>query len=359
MKKKIIEESTDLSKIVDAFSKIVKANSEKDLFGKPTWFLHSGILALDYIMSGIVDGTGGYPGGRVIEIHGPPSTGKSLLLSLAAASHQRNGGLVVIEDAEKRWDVDFATFHGVDASKTIPFTIDTIEEFCVKTIDLLHKSIDMGADAPRLLFLLDSVATLSTLKEVDDKGTKADQGRRAQRMKAAMRVLPSLIYQTQSILIATNHVTANVGVMYGPKTTTPTGSGIPFQASTRLEMFTAKQIKLANKNRPIGIVMRIRCTKNSITIPFGECAVSMYWATGVDKYSGLLDLAVDLDILTEDRKVYTYNTSYKSEVKFKGHEFKTIMENYPEILLDEKWTKPYFTKSTEVEEPIEYEESEI
>ncbi len=351
MKKKIIEDTSDLSKIVDAFSKVVKANLDKDLFGKPTWFLHSGVLALDYIMSSIVDGTGGYPGGRVIEIHGPPSTGKSLLLALAAASHQRTGGLVVIEDAEKRWDVDFAKFHGVDASKTIPFTIDTIEEFCIKTTDLLHKSIDMGAEAPKLLFLLDSVATLSTLKEVDDKGTKADQGRRAQRMKAAMRVLPSLIYQTQSILIATNHVTEKVGVMFGPKTTTTTGSGIPFQASTRLEMFTAKQIKLANKNRPIGIVMRIRCVKNSVTIPFGECAVNMYWANGVDKYSGLLALATDLDIFTEERKVYSYG-----EITFKEHEFKSIMQKYPEILLDEKWTKPYFSTRTNEEEPIEYEE---
>jgi recombination protein RecA len=337
MKKKEKELSQDLSleEIVKSLSKVIKSDVDPDIFGKPAWFLHSGAYSLDYILSGkVLDG--GYPGGTETEIFGPPSTGKSLLLALAAANIQKLGGLAVILDAENRWDADFAKFHGVDPSRTIPIPIDTVEDFAVKTADILDDVIKRGG--PKVLFILDSIAMLSTLKEVEDQGTKADQGRRAQRIRAAMRVLSGKIYEAQAIMIAANHTTEKTGVMFGDNRTTSGGSGYRYQSSCRLEMMPTKQIKIENKERPIGIVMHIKCAKSSVTIPFGECNLVMTWAKGVDPYSGLLDIALDIGVVS---KVGTRYTTGEGSL-FWANEFPKVCIEHPEILAHPAWVAPYF-----------------
>jgi recombination protein RecA len=321
---------------VKALSKVIKSDVDPDIFGKPTWFLHSGAYSLDYILSGKVVG-GGYPGGTEVEIFGPPSTGKTLLLSLAAANIQEMGGIVVILDVEKRWDMDFAKFHGVDPSKTIPLQVDTIEDFAVKTADLLDDLIKRGDSAPKTLFILDSIAALSTLKEMEDQGTKADQGRRAQRMRAAMRILPGKIYEAQAIMIAANHTTEKVGIMFGDNRTTSGGSGYRYQSSSRLEMSPIKQIKIPDKDRPVGIVMHVKCAKSSVTIPFGECDLLMTWAKGVDPYSGLLDIALDIGVVSKKGNRYVYK-----DKEFWAGAFSKVCKEDPDILLDKLWLEPYF-----------------
>lgn len=341
-----------MDQLAQALSKVIGAEKSPDIFGKPTWFLHSGAYALDYILSGKVDGTGGYPGGTEVEVYGPPSAGKTLLCDLAIANIQKLGGLAAILDVEKRFDMDFAKFHGVDPSRTMPVPIDTVEDFAVKTSDLLDSAIKLkksGVEVPKLLILLDSIGALSTLKEMDDQGTKADQGRRAQRLRAAMRVLPGKIYEAQAIMMATNHTTEKVGVMFGPKETTSGGSGYRYQASSRLEMFPTRQIKVAGKERPIGVVMNILCSKSSVTVPFGRCELAMTWARGVDKYSGLFNIAKDIEVIKPEGKQFVWG-----DEKFWGKDFRDICIAHPEILLDKLWTEPYF--KTGVEDEVNYSE---
>ncbi len=330
-----IKEEEDLQSIISGLKETLGSES-MDIYGKSNWYLHTGNLALDYIISGKVDGTGGYPSGKIVEIFGPSGTGKSLLLALAGANMQKIGGIFVLEDAEKRWDAEFASMHGVNANDVVSITVDTVEDFTVKTMELLERALKNNP-VPKLLIVVDSIAAMSTLKEIDDAGTKADQGRRAQRIHAAMRVLPGKVYEAEAIMLVTNHVVDNVGVMYGPKKITPGGSGMTFHSSTRIETKPTSMLVLEGKKRPIGVTMHAKCAKSSVTIPFGECMFDLTWAGGVSPYSGLLELMEDMDIIEEAGSWYKYKDN-----NFRGKEVDKFIQEHPEILKDPKWESPYF-----------------
>ncbi len=300
------------------------------------WFLHTGSLALDYAISLKIDGTGGYPGGCITELFGEPSTGKRLLLAVAAAKAQQADVLPIIADAEGRWDDEFAATHGVDVTKRRLFVPSTVEEFAVGS----HKQLKWcKANDIKVLLILDSLAILSTLKETDDMDEgemKMDQGRKAQRIRQAIRVLKSEIAETGSIMLVANHVIANPGSYVGK--TTPGGGGVPFQASVRIELLKAQPIELQGKNIPIGVTLHAKIAKNSIAPPFGECTVDTRWASGVDKYSGLIPIMEDLGILVRNGAWYTYGEG----LKFQSSGLAKFIEEHPEILQDVRWTKPYF-----------------
>ncbi len=318
--------------VVKSLKKILEAN--EDTFGKTPYYLHSGHYGLDYIISGIVNGSGGWPGGQVVEIFGPRSTGKTLLLIYAVKEMQRAGGTTMVADIEHRWNKDFVIKHGVDWDKLIGWSPPTVEGFTVQLMNALEELPDNG----KVLVTLDSLASLSLLKEIKDKGTKADQGRKAQRIRAAMRVLPSIMGQKGVILMVANHVTEKVGVMFGPTQTTPGGTGVPFQATVRIELLRAQPIKLEGKDRPIGVTLRVKCDKNSQTAPFGETTIDMLWSRGINSYSGLLNMAVDLEIVEQNGGWYIWN-----DQKCKGEkEIMELIRGNEEFLKDPKWTSPYF-----------------
>lgn len=300
----------------------------------PLWFLHTGNLALDYIVSGKIDGSGGYPS-ATIELFGSPSTGKSLLLAKAIAEMQHRGGVAVLADAEGRWDDDFAAVHGVDAAKLLKFYPETVEDFAVKSMLILSRL----AEKNKVLLVLDSLAILSTIKEVEDVeegDIKADQGRKAQKIKAAMRVLRKKLRKTGSMLLIANHTIANPQ-SYSHKMITPGGGGVPFQASVRVELSEPTVLSLAGKARPIGVEMHAKVAKNSIAPPFGEASMRLYWASGVSKYSGVLEMAVDLGVV--ERKGAWY---YYKEEAFQSSNFDDFVEKHPDFLKNEKWAKPYW-----------------
>jgi len=301
----------------------------------PTWFLHSGNLALDYIMSMKVDGSGGYPSGQICELFGDPSTGKTLLILKAGAAVQRAGGIFALADVERRYDKTFGAIHGVDNEKLVRFYPKTIETFTVESYEMLS---DYGKQA-KILIAVDSLAALSTEKEVDDaekKDLKADQGRRAQKIKQAMRVLPGLVADTQSILMLSNHIIDNTGGYGG--TNTPGGRGPKFHSTVRLEMLRTTPILIEGKMRPIGVTMRVRVAKNSVAPPFGECEMELTWSRGLDRLSGLIDIAVDLDIIKKSGAWMKYG-----DISFYAKDFANVLADHPEILLDDRWSKNYFT----------------
>lgn len=317
------------------FKKLLEA--EDDIFGITSYYLHSGNLALDYIISGKADGTGGWPGGKVVEMFGSPSTGKTLLIDKAGAEMQKIGGVFVIADVENRWNKAFAKMHGVDVDKVVCFTPTTVEEFTIKIDRLLET-----AENTKFLIALDSLARLSTIKEVDDVGEgdiKADQGRKAQKIHAAMRVLPAKICKTNSIFMVANHIIDNPQQMYTSIKHTPGGRGIPFQATVRVDLSQPTPIVLKGKNRPIGVELHAKCVKNSETVPFGECKIKMLWSLGISRYAGLADILVDCDIINKNGAWLEFK-----EQKFYEKDLPKIIESNPEILTDERLVNPYFTR---------------
>jgi len=329
--KELITEN-NLDSLVDKFKRVFR---EEDLNVPPAWFLPTGNLAFDYIISGRVDGAGGYPSG-VTEIFGDPSSGKSVLLAKAIAEAQKLGIPTILADAEGRWDGDFAKLHGVDKDKMLPpFYPETVEEWAIKSSELL----DVLGESQRLLLILDSLGILSTIKEIEDVeggDIKADQGRKAQKIKAAMRVLRYKVRKTGSVLLVSNHVIANPG-SYSHKKLTPGGGGVPFQSNVRVELSEPTILSIPGKDRPIGVELHIRVAKNSIAPPFGEASLNLFWNRGISKYSGLLKLALDLGILT---KSGAWN--YYGEIAFQSGDFEKVLEEHPEILQHESWKKPYW-----------------
>lgn len=312
--------------------------ADESEFGIPRWYLSTGNLALDYIISGRVDGTGGWPGGRLVEIFGDPSTGKSLLIAMAIKQMQDTGGLIALADVENRWDSDFARIHGVDQDKIAPLVPRTIEEFGVISIDLLEACI--REKVPRVLLCLDSVAALSTEWELENKGMKEDQGKRAKKLHAVVgRVLPGLLAKANGLMVVSNHIIQNPQITYGSNRMTPGGKALPFQSSVRLELLSTEKIKLEKKERVIGNTLHCVCAKNSIQPPFGEAFVDLYWAQGVDKYSGLLRIAKDIEVIEQNGAWYTFQGQ-----NFRGDDFGIFIESHPEVLQHEAWTSPYFKR---------------
>ncbi len=332
-KEKIVKEE-DIDSIVESMRKMLDEPKLEE--GPASWYLPSGNLALDYIISMKVDGTGGYPGGKVCEFYGDFSTGKSLLIAKAGATMQSMGGIFAIADAENRWDPTFARIHGVINEQVVPYHPKTVEEFAVQTYELLSKF----GGKKKILIALDSLAALSTVKEVTDvikEGEiKADQGRKAQKVKAAMRVLPGLIQDTEAILLVSNHIIDQPG---GYGHIAPGGRGTAFHSSVRLEMLHTTPIKLEGRERPIGATLRVKVAKNSVAPPFGEAEMSLFWGRGIDRFSGLADIALDLGIITKAGAWYKYN-----EDSFYAKDFGKVVNKYPEILQNQAWSRPYFTE---------------
>lgn len=310
---------------------------EEDEEAHDGYFLDSGSLGLNYIISGSLNG--GYSSGLVTELFGDPSTGKTLLMMVAASNMQELGGMVIVADVERRWDWNFAKRHGVDRSKVLIHSPETVEDWSIQTDEILD-SLMKQDPVPKCIFILDSIGSLSTYWEMEAIGVKEDQGKKAKRLKAAMRVIPKKLSKANAILIASNHVIASPQQQYGPKDYAPGGKGFPFQSSIRLELLRPLPITPEGKDRPIGATLRLKCAKSSICPPFGEVDMNVTWAGGLQRYSGMVDMMLDLDIIHQPSQGWY---QYKDYRKFRAGEVSAIIQEYPEILDDSKWTKNYFT----------------
>lgn len=330
-----LDDDRDLSKIVTELKQFINADDDS---GDITYFLDTGNLALNYVIS--QDLHGGYPSGRTIELFGEPSTGKTLLLTRAGAKMQQRGGVFVMMDSEQRWDWKFAATNGVNTDMVIYYQPQTIEEFTTRTYDLLRR----WYKGVPFLIALDSLADLDLEAEISklEKGEMGeDQGRRAKRMKAAVRELRHLIFETQSILLLASHVYSDPNSM-SRRAVSGGGRGPQYRSSVRIEMEKPRLIFASEDDekrgkRPIGSQLNCTVVKNSIAPPFGRCTVDVYWSTGVDEYSGLLELMKELDIIELSGGWYSYG-----DIKFRGSEVARIIQEHPEILQDSKWKDPYF-----------------
>jgi len=245
---------------------------------EPIAVIPTGSMALDAAL-----GTGGYPRGRIIEIYGPESGGKTTLTLHAIAEAQKAGGVAAFIDAEHAFDVAYARAIGVDTERLLVSQPDTGEQ-ALEICEMLTRS---GAVD---LVVVDSVAALTPKAEIEGDMGDAHMGLQARLMSQALRKLTGISHKTGTTLIFINQLRQKIGVVFGSPETTTGGNALKFYASVRLDVRRIGQVKVADEL--IGNRTRVKVVKNKCAPPFQEAEFEIRWGTGIDKVSDLLDLGI-------------------------------------------------------------------
>ena len=283
--------------------------------------MSSGSLALDIAL-----GAGGYPKGRIIEIYGPESSGKTTVALHAVAQAQKEGGVAAFIDAEHALDPAYAAALGVDIDELLLSQPDSGEQ----GLEIAGKLIDSGAVD---LVVIDSVAALVPRAEIDGDIGDSHVGLQARMMSQAMRKLGASINKTKTIAIFINQLREKVGVMFGNPETTPGGRALKFYASVRLDVRGSTQIKGTGDQRDqsIGKETKIKVVKNKVAPPFQVADVEIMYGEGISRTGELLKIASDLDIIKKSGAWFSYNDEKIGQGSENAKKF--LAEN-PEIFDD-------------------------
>ncbi len=281
----------------------------------------SGSLALDAAL-----GVGGYPRGRIIEIYGPESSGKTTVALHAVAEVQKRGGTAAYIDAENAMDPAYAEALGVDIDKLILSQPNTGEE----GLQIADTLISSGAID---LLVVDSVAALVPRAEIEGEMGDSHVGLQARLMSQALRKLSGTISKTKTIAIFINQIREKVGVMFGNPETTPGGRALKFYATIRLEVRRAEQIKQGGN--VIGNRAKIKVVKNKVAPPFKVAQVDIMYGQGISQTGELLDMAVEKDLVNKAGSWYSYNDERIGQGRENA---KAYLADHPEVF-DELMTK--------------------
>ena len=253
----------------------------------------SGSISLDHAL-----GVGGYPKGRIIEIYGPESSGKTTFALHAIASCQKKGGFAAFIDAEHALDPKYARALGVDIDNLILSQPDSGEQ-ALEIAEALIKSGSID------ILVVDSVAAL--VPEAELNGDMGDNhvGLHARLMSQAMRKLAGIIDKTKCVAIFINQIREKVGVMFGNPETTTGGRALKFYSSVRLEIRRGEQIK--DGADVVGNIANVKVVKNKVAPPFKSCSVEVIYGQGISYLGELVDLGVELNILEKSGAWYSYN----------------------------------------------------
>ena len=276
--------------------------------------ISSGSISLDAAM-----GVGGYPKGRIIEIFGPESSGKTTFALHAIAEAQRNGGYAAFVDAEHALDPAYAKALGVDIDNLIVSQPDDGEQ-ALEIVEALVRSNVIS------IIVIDSVAALVPKAEIEGEMGSSHVGLQARLMSQAMRKLAGVINKSKTVAIFINQIREKVGVMFGNPETTSSGRALKFYATIRLDIRRVDQIK--DGTEPIGNLTKIKVVKNKVSPPFKIAEVDLIYGKGISKEGELLDLAVKLEIVDKSGAWFSYN----GERLGQGREnVKELLRNNPNL----------------------------
>ena len=276
--------------------------------------IHSGSIALDYAL-----GVGGYPRGRIIEIYGPESSGKTTLAIHAIAEAQKLGGIAAIIDAEHAFDRFYAEKLGVDVNNLLISQPDNGEQ-ALEIADQLIRSSAID------IIVIDSVAALTPKAEIEGEMGENKVGLQARLMSQALRKLTSTISKTNTTCIFINQLREKIGVMFGNPETTTGGNALKFYSSVRLDIRRVSQIK--DGEDVLGNLVRVKVVKNKVAPPFRKAEFEIMFGEGISRAGEVLDLATARGCVKKSGSWFSYNDTKLGQGR---DAVKRIIEDNPEL----------------------------
>ena len=263
--------------------------------------ISSGSLALDIAL-----GVGGYPKGRIVEIYGPESSGKTTFALHAIAEVQKTGGRAAFIDAEHALDPVYASKLGVDTDELLLSQPDTGEQ-ALEICEALVRSEAIN------IVVIDSVAALVPQAEIEGEMGDSHVGLQARLMSQALRKLSGTISKTNTIVIFINQMREKVGVFFGNPETTPGGRALKFYSTIRIDVRRAEQLKQGEN--VVGNRTNVKVVKNKVAPPFKNASLDIIYGEGISKESEVIDLATDISLLEKSGAWYSYNGEKISQGK--------------------------------------------
>lgn|SRR5574344_1519777 len=314
------QQKEKLKALQAAMSKI-----EKD-FGKGSimklgdeHFEHVDVIPTGSVGLDVALGVGGYPRGRVIEIYGPESSGKTTLAIHAIAEAQKQGGVAAIIDAEHAFDRFYAANLGVDVDNLLISQPDDGEQ-ALEIADQLIRSSAVD------IVVIDSVAALTPKKEIEGDMGDSNVGLQARLMSQALRKMTSVISKTNTTCIFINQLREKIGVMYGNPETTTGGNALKFYASVRLDIRRVTSIK--DGDEVLGNHVRVKVVKNKVAPPFRKTEFDIMFGQGISKVGEIVDMGVEFNIIQKSGSWFSYNGAKLAQGR---DATKTLLQDNPEL----------------------------
>jgi recombination protein RecA len=276
----------------------------------------TGALALDIAL-----GVGGVPRGRVIEIYGPESSGKTTLAQHIVAEAQKKGGIAAFVDAEHALDPEYAKNLGVNVDELLISQPDTGEQ----ALEIAEELVRSGAID---VIVIDSVAALVPKAEIEKAMDEQQMGLQARLMSKALRKLTGIVGKTNTTVIFINQLRQKIGVMYGNPETTTGGNALKYYASVRLDIRRFDSVK-NKEGEDIGNRVRVKVVKNKVAPPFRTAEFDIVYGKGICALGNVLDVAVNMEIVKKAGAWFSYNEEKLGQGRDKSKEF---LDEHPEIL---------------------------
>lgn len=313
---------------------LMKLGDNKDVLDVEV--IPSGSILLDEAL-----GVGGYPKGRIVEIFGPESSGKTTLALHAVAECQKMGGIAAFIDAEHALDPVYAKSLGVNIDDLWISQPDNGEQ----ALEITERLVRSGAID---IIIVDSVAALTPQAEIEGDMGDSHLGLQARLMSQALRKLTGILSKSNATIIFINQIRMKIGVMFGNPETTTGGNALKFYSSVRLDVRRIESIG-KNADELTGNRVRVKVVKNKVAPPFKKCEIDLMFGSGISKMGSLLDAATKHDIIEKSGAWYSYNGEKIGQGRDKTIEY---LENNPDFTktVDERVREIIFNKKTEEEE---------